>query len=251
VPMLFVLQLRAREIVQRDARSGALLAHSQAQAHREREHREDRDRLLAMLAHELRTPLASMRMLLSSGAPSPQDLDRVERCVADMAGVIERCLETGRLDDRRLRVDVAECDVDAALHALRGAQRQPQRLRLECDGVPLVRSDPELLRLVLGNLLDNALKYAPPDATVRIAASAASRAGRDGVDIAIENPPGDAGWPDPQQVFRKYYRAPRARRQTGSGLGLYLVAGLATLIGGDVRYAPDDTVVRFVLWLPA
>jgi signal transduction histidine kinase len=227
-----------------------MLAHSEARARREREHREDRERLLSMLAHELRTPLASVRMLLSSGVPGPQDLDRVDRCIADMSSVIERCIETGRLDERQPSVAVATCEVDSALHALRDAQRRPERVRLECDPLPPVRTDPQLLRIVLGNLLDNALKYAPPQATVRIAASPAPRAGMDGIEIAIENPPGDAGWPDPRQVFGKYYRAPKARRQTGSGLGLYLVSGLAGRLGGDVRYAPDDTVVRFVLWLP-
>lgn len=68
--------------------------------------------------------------------------------------------------------------------------------------------------------------------------------------IRIANPPGPAGWPDPANVFQKYYRAPHAQRQSGAGLGLFLVDSLARLLGGHVDYVPTGTEVAFVCWLP-
>ena len=68
--------------------------------------------------------------------------------------------------------------------------------------------------------------------------------------IRIDNTPGAAGHPDPRQVFKKYYRSPGAHSKTGSGLGLYLVHNVARQLGGWVRYVPNDSCVRFELWLP-
>jgi signal transduction histidine kinase len=51
-------------------------------------------------------------------------------------------------------------------------------------------------------------------------------------------------------VFQKYYRSSGAQSISGTGLGLFLVASLAQMLGGTCRYLPDDTHVRFELWLP-
>ena len=70
------------------------------------------------------------------------------------------------------------------------------------------------------------------------------------VRLELNNLPGKAGWPDAAQVFDKYYRAPQAQRQSGTGLGLYLVKNLTQALGGEIAYEPDAAVVRFVLTLP-
>ena len=82
--------------------------------------------------------------------------------------------------------------------------------------------------------------------------SAVKRDLRLGVLVTVRNQPSLAGKPDPQRVFEKYYRSKGARRSSGSGLGLYLVSGLAQSLGGEIRYRtdldPQDVV--FELWLP-
>jgi K+-sensing histidine kinase KdpD len=115
----------------------------------------------------------------------------------------------------------------------------------------LLHTDASLLRLVLGNLIDNALKYSPPRSDITILIASSVYGTRAGAQISIQNLPGVAGWPDATEVFKKYYRSPRAHHQTGSGLGLYLVHSTAHMLGGEMRYAPDAHYVRFTLWLPA
>jgi signal transduction histidine kinase len=61
---------------------------------------------------------------------------------------------------------------------------------------------------------------------------------------------GVAVFPDDEQLFKKYYRADGARRHSGSGLGLYLVANFVRLLGGAVRYERQELSVRFTVWLP-
>ena len=110
-----------------------------------------------------------------------------------------------------------------------------------------VHSDPQLLETVLRNLVDNAVKYSPPDTAVHLDLQAA---GGDGVQLTVRNTVGPAGKPDPAKVFTKYYRHAQARRWTGSGLGLYLVNGLVQTLGGRLRYVDEGLGIAFALWLP-
>ena len=113
-----------------------------------------------------------------------------------------------------------------------------------------VDTDPQLLRVVLLNLLDNALKYSAPDTPVRVLATLQHTRAGAGVSVTVSNSLGPAGEPDARQLFRKFYRAPGARRRTGSGLGLYIAQGMARLLGGTLRYECDAQGVHFILGLP-
>jgi K+-sensing histidine kinase KdpD len=102
----------------------------------------------------------------------------------------------------------------------------------------------------LSNLVDNANKYSDPYATIEIKVRRDSQGDKDGVAISIINMPGRFGFPDPEKVFQKYYRANNNTRLSGTGQGLYLVANLAKMLGGNIRYIPDQAYVCFTLWLP-
>ena len=121
---------------------------------------------------------------------------------------------------------------------------------LEVVALPECSTDEQLLRTLLANLIDNALKYSRRDASITLRARPETRKGRNGILFVVSNPPGAAGFPDPAQVFRKYYRAPAAHGKTGSGLGLYICEGFARMLGGELRYCPTDDTVAFSLWLP-
>lgn len=115
--------------------------------------------------------------------------------------------------------------------------------------------DAVLLRVILINLLDNALKYSPPGSSVTLTVDAPALAGTAGPLLTISNWPGRAGRPDPKRVFSKYYRSDGARHTTGSGQGTYLVAGLARLLGLMVecdpgRAAEPATQIRFMVRWP-
>lgn len=65
--------------------------------------------------------------------------------------------------------------------------------------------------------------------------------------VVVTNAVGRSGLPDPERVFEKYYRSPKASYRSGSGLGLYLVLGLVQEMGGNLRYEPQDEIARFIL----
>lgn len=213
--------------------------------------RDDQDRFMSMLSHELKTPLSVVRMTLGLRGPI-SDSSRLlaQQSVQDMDGIVERCLQVDRLDHRRRQRTREACQIEDLLFNLCTKLAESERLQINVDSMPTCVLDTQLLRVALSNLMENALKYSPADSVVQVSATAQTWRHRKGVFLSVMNEPGGAGLPDPDQVFKKYYRATGARSRSGSGLGLYLVRGAVRRLGGWVRYAPDAGQVGFEVWVP-
>jgi K+-sensing histidine kinase KdpD len=114
-----------------------------------------------------------------------------------------------------------------------------------------VHTDAQMLSIVLSNVLENAYKYSPPDSliTLQLVPHAGEHT-EPGWRWTVENTVGDAGYPEADKVFDKYYRSAAAQRQSGSGLGLFLVKSLLDLMRGQVAYTPLQQRVRFEVWVP-
>jgi signal transduction histidine kinase len=225
------------------------LAHSQLQAQKERQIREEQDKLLAMLAHELKTPLSIMTLRLDHSASGSQE---IRQAIRDMDNVIERCLQTNALGEHQLSAHFEWVDLVSALRDVVSCTAQPTRFQFDTPPQMRVHTDRQLLFIVLNNLLENASKYAATDAPVLLGLQSLALPDRLGfvARLEVSHPPGTAGWPDAGKVFQKYYRSPNAKRQAGTGLGLFLVRNLAEVLGGRVDYLPSDQAVRFVVQLP-
>lgn len=243
VVVLVLLQYRAYKLSQNQRLTTLALERSRLQTLHERQVREDQSKLLAMLAHELKTPLATMQMRLAPGAV------HIRHAIKDMNGVIERCLQTAQLSDGQLVARIQPTDLAGLLRDAVAACGQPARVQFQAPERLQVSTDRQLLFIVLNNLLENACKYAAPDSPIELKLTCHhEQPGQ--IRIDIRNRPGPAGWPDPQQLFDKYYRSPHAKRQAGTGLGLYLTRSLVHTLGGQVHYVADATWVRFVVSLP-
>ena len=246
--MVIFLQSRAQRQARLHARAMTDLVISQEQAKQERVHRQDQEQLFAMLAHELKTPLATVRMLVMNHTPEGE---AVQRAVQDMNEVIERCVQTGQLSDQRLTPRHHACDIGPLVQQVIAASRWACRVDCHAEGDALViSSDEQMLAMIIINMIDNACKYSPAKSRVQVQVAPMQRGGHAGCSLGVVNLPGDAGWPDATRVFEKYYRSAHAKRQVGSGLGLFLISGLAQLLDGEIWYDPTPTHVRFVLWLP-
>lgn len=211
---------------------------------------DEQQRFLAMISHELRTPMAVISMEMGPHMASDASRGRVQRAIGEMNAIIDSTLQADQLSHQQMQVQPSACELGELLSALCEASASSERLQLHLQRLPAIETDPQLLRIVLGNLLDNALQYSPAQSPVRIELSTQRLRAREGVAVKVINQTGPAGEPDAQQLFRKYYRAPGARRRTGSGLGLYIADGLTRLLGGALRYRRTDEGVSFMLWLP-
>lgn len=212
--------------------------------------RDEQERFLSMISHELRTPMSVIRMV-SGTAVMPTDIrERVVRAINSMSTIIDRAMQADRIWHGRMKTNVTDCDVCAVLHAARLQCTEPARVQLDAEPRRLCQTDPQLLQVVVDNLLDNALKYSPSDAMVHVQVCQQLYKLQRGVAITVSNPPGLAGKPDKRQLFRKFYRAPGAHGKSGSGLGLHISEGLSRLLGGHLKYAESDGKVQFILWIP-
>jgi two-component system phosphate regulon sensor histidine kinase PhoR len=199
---------------------------------------------VANASHELRSPLTTVRAAAETLRTLDNDpkaaarfIELIQRNSERLSNLIDDLLELSRIESRDLRLQLEPLDlatvVERALaqHAHR-AHLKRITLRHDATGTPAVRADRRALDHVLGNLIDNALKYCPEGAAVRVAA--ASEDGKIRVSVSDTGP----GIPldHVQRVFERFYRvdAGRSRELGGTGLGLSIVKHLVEAMGGTV-----------------
>lgn len=207
-----------------------------------------RDEFLAVAAHELKTPLAALklqvdgigRLLARPVAPAPAVLTQrfaaVDRSVLRLSGLIDALLDLSRVSDGRLALERQPVDLVAIVHGVVAAfEHEAERARcavtLAADEAELVgRWDPMRLEQVVTNLVSNALKYGdrkPVELRVGRGADGSARLEvRDhGIGVAPE---------DQARIFERFERAVDDRNFGGFGLGLWIVRQLVEAHGGAV-----------------
>lgn len=218
----------------------------QTQVHAERQVASDHRQFIDMLTHEIKTPLGIA--LISMGALKSESpyIGRIDRALKDINAVVDRTRLSDLAEHQRLQPTWDMCALRELLFECVESSVAPERLKVFAGEMPEVRTDSGLLSIVINNLLDNALKYSPPESPVEVRLQ--TRSG--GVWLTVSNAAGPAGEPDAQRLFSKYYRAPAAQAKSGSGLGLYLSRQLAQLLGVQLHYQPQAGRVEFSLCLP-
>lgn len=216
---------------------------------KEREVRVQQGRFLAMLAHELRTGLSVLSMVVGGEQLPPRKAASAERALKGMNEVIERSLQAERLLDGSLRDARQPCRIAELVGEVVEECRVPGGVHVRLAARPVIVTDEKLLRIILANLIDNALKYGAPDSAVEVSLTTGASPEADAC-IEVVNLIGPAGVPDGARLFEKYYRSDRAQGVSGSGLGLYLSAHLARLIDVTLRYRCEQGRVIFSLHMP-
>lgn len=252
--MVGLLGLRAADRERKRREMEAALVAARHAARIQQERAMEQSELLTLLAHELKTPLSVVSLALDESVTESAPRAGADRAVRAMKNVIDRCTQIAYYDQRTSHagLDLTPEPVDAIdiVPDLVALQASAGRVDfVATSGMTACHTDRKLLEVILGNLLDNALKYSPPEARVVFRVVTAARDGRPGVLFSISNPPGRAGRPDTENLFRKYHRGSRARYCSGSGLGLYLSKRLADRLGGQLQLIEGENVT-FELWIP-
>ena len=223
---------------------------------------------VASISHELRTPLAQMRLYLetlrlgrfTTDAQRDWSLANVERETTRLGHLVERVLRfsrTGRASpDPRVPVDV-RAEVERLVAEFRPlADARGARIEAELQDVPMVDLQPDALRHVVLNLLDNAVKYGPRGGTVRVTLGGSGVREVGGSRLVVLEITDDGpGIPpaDRERIWRPYQRGSTTSGTAGSGVGLSVVHDVVAQHGGRawVDDAPSARGTRIVVTFPA
>jgi two-component system OmpR family sensor kinase len=203
--------------------------------------------LLANASHELRSPLARIRMGLELMAETPTAgaRDEISRNIAELDQLIDEILLSSRLDARESNIGEIE-PVDLTGLAAEECARAGAELVESGHGI-VIDGVPRLLRRALRNLLENARRYSRGDVEVEVQ--------REGANATVRVSDHGPGVPpaERERIFEPFYRlAGVSEREGGVGLGLALVRSIATRHHGSVRCeASPWGGASFVLTLPA
>ncbi len=212
------------------------------------------------IAHDLRTPLAELRSRLEELSlirpPPEQAYAEIDGAVADVDRVMrifDALLRLAEIDAGMRRSGFVSLDAsDLAASAVEfyepAAELKDIELRFNAAGPVLVSGDPVLLAQALGNLIDNALKYAPKNGIIEVAV----RRLEDGsAEISVaDNGPGISA-AEKGKVVERFYRGDASRGTPGVGLGLSLVQAVAKLHGSTLELLDQAPGLRVVMVIPA
>ncbi|SHM47757.1 sensor histidine kinase [Actinacidiphila paucisporea] len=229
----------------------------------ERSHAE----LIATVAHELRSPLTSVKGFTATLLAKWErfsddqkklmletvdaDANRVTRLIAELLDISR--IDSGRLEVRRQPVDLAAA-VQRHVDAHVAAGQRPDRFSVRVgQPLPALWADPDKIDQVLGNLLENAVRHGEGTVTIEVGPSYAGASYASGArwstGTAVTVSDEGAGIPE-ESMSRVFTRFWRGSKRGGTGLGLYIVKGIVEAHGGTIavgRAAGGGAEFRFVL----
>ncbi len=208
--------------------------------------------LLANASHELRSPLARIRMsleLMGVDAASPQRME-ISRSITELDQLIDEILLASRLDARQADAEPFE-SLDLTGLAAEECARANAELGMSATGQSLlVQGSPRLLRRLMRNLLENAKRYGQGDVTLELTQKQVGL--QSFAVIAVHDRGPGVPLAQRERIFEPFYRLPGAsEREGGVGLGLALVKSISERHGGTVRCeARPGGGATFVVELP-
>jgi two-component system, OmpR family, sensor histidine kinase SenX3 len=213
---------------------------------REIRRNEQHDAFINAVTHELKTPIASIRLYLET--LKTRDVDEAQRrefyniMLADsdrLLLTVEQVLRAGRTGHRRRRIANSVIDVDEMVREclertrVRYGLNEQHLLYSEDANGAKVSGDPDELRAAFSNLLDNAVKYSDEEVRVSVSVSAP-----DEKRVVVRVADKGIGIPSAQlkRIFKRFYRVPGRfmARVKGTGLGLFIVQSVVSKHGGRV-----------------
>lgn len=220
-----------------------------------------RSAILDALAHEFKTPLTTILAaaggMRESGTMSPEQdelASMVESEAIRLRNLASRLLRTARLDREEIRPRMELVDVSSLITRMAdqfSSRSTDRKIFLKASHGPFeVWADPELLRIALSQLLENACKYSLPGSIVTLDVEEHS----DLVVIEVSNTGSSIAFDERGRIFERFYRGADAKRSTsGSGLGLYVARKIAMAHSGALDLEIQDRPkgrVTFRLTIP-
>ncbi|WP_323740770.1 sensor histidine kinase [Caenimonas koreensis] len=215
---------------------------------------EIKNRFLASAAHDLRQPVHALGLYADWLGSEPELVHQLAPKIVESTKAVNALFDSlfdmVRLDSGKIKLNIEPVDLPRLLHDLELQYRplaEARGLQFRVHATPgTVMSDPILLSRIVGNLVSNAVKYTPHGGVLL-----ASRSSARGCRIEVWDTGLGIAPVHQREIFREFYKVPgHAGTEDGFGLGLYIVARLATILGHPVGLASrvgKGTVFRLLL----
>ncbi len=215
---------------------------------KEKELNELKSRFVSMASHEFRTPLSTIlsSVYLVSQYTTTEDqpkrdkhVQRIISSVNMLTDILNDFLSVGKIEEGKIQVRLSELSIEEAINSLiseiNPILKPGQSIHYEHNGDTKLRLDATLLRHILMNLVSNAIKFSPDQATIRIrtemtGAALILQVLDEGMGISEE---------DQQHLFQRFFRGANVTNIQGTGLGLHIVAKYVELLQGAISCASE------------
>jgi len=218
-----------------------------------------RRQMVAAVSHDLRTPLASLRLLVEAiddgvveGETRERYLREMRTHVETLTALIDDLFELSRIEAGEISWTMERVELSRLIDETVAAMRVPAEARgvtlaaeLPTGGVVPVRANAEKLQRVLLNLIQNAIRHTPADGSVTVRA----RTAPEGVEIEVADDGEGIPAGEGERVFEAFYRGDEARSEDGAGLGLAISRAIVEAHGGRIwlEDGAPGTRVHFTL----
>jgi signal transduction histidine kinase len=206
--------------------------------------RQNQQRFLSMLMHEIRTPLSVIKIGADAitKANHPQDqkniwTQRIDTAIDNIAQVIDNCVQAEKQESGLIQPSIQKYvmknEIESLYKQYLSANSELEtRIKFELDvnDSTAVTTDINYVRSILLNLISNAYKYSPPFSTIFVRLRTLQGSNKNSIVFEVENSLGKVEPPDPDQIFQRYYRSESAKKFAGTGLGLWFSQTLAQQI---------------------
>jgi signal transduction histidine kinase len=222
----------------------------------EKQQRKALSDFISMLAHEIKTPLtciqtaASSLSLLAPGELAAGRIRNQKLAIDEILILLDRCIEADRLGSEKIPINPVSIEIDRLLAEVSRQSDCSERLIVDSPRDVSLNTDPVILRRVMHNLVENALRYSPRGSLIHLDVERKWHLGQKGVLLRCTNQISSKNRPEPEKIFEKFYRGPDSTSVSGAGLGLWLVKEFVRSISGTIHCEVDGQRVIFLLWLP-
>ena len=217
----------------------------------------ERSTLIDMLSHELKNPLATMRMVLGSLTSifgrSDHSVELSERfssmtqSIDNMTQVIDRVGQVDAIDQKNFVLRFEKLAVLETIENLPLFVKHSGRVKILALREVNTQTDRLLFVTIINNLIDNAIKYSSCASLIEVKVSVVST---NKLLCTVSNDVEQNHEPDPTALFTRYYRGLYSHDKPGTGLGLVLIKSLCEILKGSVSYKFEDNRVCFFIELP-
>lgn len=228
---------------------------------REREQEEQKNRLIADISHDLRTPLTSIigytELMKENGFNDKekcgQYLEVIDRRLGNMKTMVDQLFEYTRLTQSDYHLNFQPVKLNKLLDYIDFEYGSILKnldfkwvIAVEFEEVNTLADEERFMR-AMGNLLDNAKKYSPPQTEIRLEGKII----KDLVQIELSNEVEDPDRVDPECIFERFYKGDQARvPEAGTGLGLPIVKKIVELHGGTIAVKILNRRIVFSIQMP-